>query len=643
MANLYLKSGGGNWSAAATWSATSAAGIDNAGPPAATTDAIMELASGNVTIDSGAVCRSLDTTSGVGSYGGVITHNAITFNIGDGTAGAGNVALKLNSGLTYTLVNAKTSAITFKSTSATQQTITTGTRTLGNIVINGAGSSYQTTDNITSSGSFTYTAGTTFDTTTNSNTITLNGSAITFAGAAKTYYGAALTGSGTATVTGANTFTNLNRTGTAANTEILQLNASQTVTGILTLAGNSRVNQLFVQSQTLGTPLTITNSGATMTVSNTDFMDISLGTVWNASARTDIGDAGGNTNITFPASVTQTHTTSTGGNWSDVTKWTSRIPLPQDDVVVNVNTTGVLTIDQPRSGRDVTFTGFTGDITTNNNSWYGNIILASGMTGGGTQGTITLRGRGSQTFASNTYVTKFGVSVASFGGTYTFSDSYSGNAGQSISIVTGTVVLSATSSAGSISTSGALPQVLTITNQTINLIATNAMSVWSMGASLTLNSSGSTIVFNSTSASTRTFSGGGKTYGTLTYTIAGSTGQMTVTGANIFDILNFSDATNARTLVLPASTTTTILTTFNVNGTSGKLMTINSSSAGTTATLSKANGLVSCDYLSLKDSTATGGANWYAGANSTQGTNVVGWTFTAPPTATGGTALLLGV
>ena len=48
-------------------------------------------------------------------------------------------------------------------------------------------------------------------------------------------------------------------------------------------------------------------------------------------------------------------------------------------------------------------------------------------------------------------------------------------------------------------------------------------------------------------------------------------------------------------------------------------------------TLSKASGTVSSDFLSVSRSTATGGAGWYAGANSTDGGNNSGWIFTAPP------------
>jgi len=52
---------------------------------------------------------------------------------------------------------------------------------------------------------------------------------------------------------------------------------------------------------------------------------------------------------------------------------------------------------------------------------------------------------------------------------------------------------------------------------------------------------------------------------------------------------------------------------------------------GTQSTLSKSSGTVSVDYLSIGNSIATGGATWYAGANSVDVGNNTGWIFTAPP------------
>jgi hypothetical protein len=85
------------------------------------------------------------------------------------------------------------------------------------------------------------------------------------------------------------------------------------------------------------------------------------------------------------------------------------------------------------------------------------------------------------------------------------------------------------------------------------------------------------------------------------------------------------------------------VTTHGYSGTSGHLTTLISSTAGTAWNISTPSGTVSVDFVSLKDSAATGGAAFYAGANSTNVSGNTGWIFTAPPVTKGGTAMLMGV
>jgi hypothetical protein len=142
---------------------------------------------------------------------------------------------------------------------------------------------------------------------------------------------------------------------------------------------------------------------------------------------------------------------------------------------------------------------------------------------------------------------------------------------------------------------------------------------------------GYTINMNSDSA--KTFAGGGGSYATLhqSYT-AVSPGVLTISGNNSFDNLKYNQdlTTLTSTITFTISTTQTV-TDFTLSGTTGNVITINSSTPGTQATLSKSSGTVSVDYLSIKDSNATGGATWYAGANSVDAGNNTGWIFTAPP------------
>lgn len=152
MATIVANSGAaGNFSAGTSWVGGSA--------PTAADDAQIGSGTTSITVDTGSVCRSLDCTG----FAGTLTHTAaVTLTIGDGTAGLSNIALKLGTGTIWSLGNVATSAISFVSTSTTQQTITTTGKPLGNLTINGAGSSYifQDAINIGATATLTLTAGT---------------------------------------------------------------------------------------------------------------------------------------------------------------------------------------------------------------------------------------------------------------------------------------------------------------------------------------------------------------------------------------------------------------------------------------------------------------------------------------------------
>lgn len=677
----YARAAGGNWNTDATWS-TSSGGAADTTKPAAGDDAVLDGTSGNVTIDAAAVCRSLDCTL----YAGVLTHNAFTITIGTSTAHATNIALEFSAGMTYTITNVITSAIAFVSTAAVTHTVNFAGKTTGNVSTNGVGVTWQWTGahnmgstatmnpiignidfngqtctwGLFSSDSFngrilTFGAanitltgtGQVFDMDNGSNltvsaasaVITCTGDNVIFGGRGANYNTLNLTGAGGATISYGFTVVNLNRTGTATKTDSLTLGANFTVTGVLTLAGNSVTNRLLVKSDVVGTARTLTKTGATLTWSNVDFQDISLNTSFDASAITgNSGNCGGNTNITFTTAATQTWDGTTSGNWS-TNAWTSRVPLPQDDVVISAafSASQTVTSDMPRLGKSIDWTGTTGtpawDFSSLANSVYGSITLISGMTISGTQ-VLTLAGRGSFTLTSAGKTYTQAITQAAPSGTYTLVDALS-TAGD-FTLANGTftaVTFNVTCLTAIIS--GTLTRSLTMGTGTWSLTSTATATVWNTTTvtGLTFSGASSTIVISTTSANTRTFAGGARTYGTLTYTVAGSTGGLDLTGANTFDTINFSDITNARTLRFTAATTTTV-TTFNVNGTAGKLMTIGSITASS-HTLSKSSGLVSLDFLSISRSTAQGGASWYAGANSTNGGNNSGWIFGAPGGNTG--------
>jgi hypothetical protein len=683
MAAILANTGSGNWNANGTW-------VGSVQPTAA--DDVTIPATATVTIPSGvtALARSV-TVSTSGTLAFAATTSSL--NIGDATAGTGNVAFSNAGTITLTAIG----TISFKSTSTTQQTITSGGQTMPALTFNGSGGKWQLSDNLTMTGAAWQLSLGTIDT--NNKTIncatcnwsggtaTLGSSAFTATATANVWRStgslttftantATVTFSGTSTSTGTTTATanwngtsftfsgsgavvvswaagstcaNLTRTGTAAKTDGISFTNDLIVTNTLTLGGNTTqgTNRLFVQSGVIGTQRTLTLTGGAVVISgDVNFIDIDIAgsPSWTNTGSKFVGDCGGNTSLittNATAAATQTATGTASFTWS-THGWTSRVPLPQDTVLIpNAFVAGrTITLDMPQAGNSISFAGGSGSPTLSFNAGtttyiFGSLTLVTGVTPSGTT-TATLAGRsGSFTITSAGATWTNGFTINAPGSTYTLADNLitSRSATGALTLTLGTYAdagfttsLSGTAgtfvmTGGTLTSSGAWSIVAT---------SVGAATFWSVTGG-TVTQTG-TITLSTATSTNRTFAGGGNTYGTLTSTVAGSTGSLTITGANTFTAINFSDATNARTLTLPALTTTTIATGagFNVNGTSGKPMTIQSSTGGTAATLSTVTGLVSVDFVSLQDSAASGNVPFYAGANSTNVSGNTSWNFTGP-------------
>lgn len=610
MANRYWVGGSGNWDAADTshW-ATTSGGASGASVPTSSDDVIFDSNSGtSATVTITGVTANANTIvinksdltlthSGVGStVVGEVTLTSGTLNTNDQTCNWGK----------------------FLSFNTNVRTLTMGS---SSITLTGVG-----------------TPGQTWNTSTFTNlTVTANTSVVTLTGHNSTWFGGSgfntnggsivMTGSGVATVANSFTCANLTRIGTASKTDTLQFNGGgTTITGTLTITGNSEVNRVQAQSLAVGTACIV--SAGSVALSNVDFRDINASGAAIPWTGTSIGDSlGNNGNITFDTPTTQTRT-GTGGDWSNAGNWTSRVPLPQDNVLIDSGASGTISTDMPRLGANIDFTGFTGTANfTTANAIFGNLTLASGMTVSGASN-LTLAGRSSQTLNPNGKSFTQSLFIAAPGGSYTLQNNmttvnFTLNGG---TFTAGSYDVTAAAFLGS-STSGAI--TLNMGTGTWTMTSTATITIFGMGTG-TVNPGTATIVIANASANVRTFQGTNQTFGTLTYTVAGSTGRLLLIGSNTFDTINFSDANNARTLRLTSGTTTTVTNDFNVQGTSGKPITLDSSSAGNAATLSKSSGIIMCDYLSIQDSTATGGASWYAGSNSTSVSGNSGWIFNNP-------------
>jgi hypothetical protein len=123
-----------------------------------------------------------------------------------------------------------------------------------------------------------------------------------------------------------------------------------------------------------------------------------------------------------------------------------------------------------------------------------------------------------------------------------------------------------------------------------------------------------------------TMNGNGSLSGNGTYGHITMNGNGSISGNNTIGTLVFT-AGNQYTLT---STRTQIITSDLIaNGTETQQIIIQSSSVGNPSTFSKASGTVTLQYVSLRDNTATGGADFIANNSIDMGGNT-GWTINAP-------------
>lgn len=674
MANRYWVGGTASWdgTAGTKWAATSN-GPGGETVPTAADDVFFDAFSGvgTVTIAAGNTgAKSINCTGFTGTISGtaaitvsgsitlaaagLMTYNhtgTVTISNTGTLTTAGNIfsALTINGagGITVTLGDALN--ISTRTLTVTQGTFNTANFnvTAGVLASSGSIARTITLGSSTLSLSFGGTAlnfATSTNLTFNANTsqISIIGNSPTFAGGGQTFYNVTFTStsvSSTPTISGANSFNNLTLTGPGTSGIIsFSLSANQTITGTLTCAGATALRRVFIRSDTVGTARTLTV--ATLSANDCDFRDITLAGAASPASPTRAGDCGGNSNITFPAAKT-VYRVGTNTTWAGSASWAlssgaggdnTNFPLPQDTAVINDDTTltGTLSLDNYNySALDAS--ARTTGITLNHAtvvSRYGSYILGSG---------VTISGTSEQTFV--------GRSTMDFN-----------SAGKSI-----TFIIRLDSLGGSLRLLAALTSTTSgfLDNGTINLngfnltvlnfrTGTGTKNLTFNGGTLVVTSSGATAFNNAaptnftttagtgtgkismTAATAKTFVGGGSTFNcTLSNDGAGA---LTITGSNT--ITSLANGVQPTTFTFTAGTTTTI-TNWNISGTAGNLVTIGSATAAS-HTLSKASGTVSADYLSISRSTATGGATWYAGANSTDGLNNSGWIFTAAPsTATG--------
>ena len=482
-------------------------------------------------------------------------------------------------------------------------------------------------------------------------TITSAATSPTFNGGGLAFYNVSFTSTsaGTVTLNGANTFNNLSFTGlTSAGLKNIDLSANQTVNGTLTFsAGTNATMRHFCRSDTIGTTRTIT--AAAFSGTDVDFRDITIAGAAAPVSGTRLGDAKGNSGITFVAGKTVYWNNSTSGlGWGGNTAtWATsaggsvdlnNFPLAQDTAIIpatplptgstiSLNASwNVGTIDMSaRTSNTMTLA-----TSTNTPTIYGNWINGTGTTLTGT-GAMTFAGRGAQTITSagKTFTQSFTINNP--GGSVTLQDAFTGtNTGvNTINLFAGTFDansynVTVTTFGGAVTTA----RTAAIGSGTWTLSGSGTQ-VWNFGTSTNLTVTG-TGTISLTSASAKTFAGGGISYSGITLDQGGA-GTLTITGNNTFkDITNSYKATGAANITI--GTTTQTVSQFTAAGESGRVLTLQGTSATSPGTLvlsttTKPN----VDYLTITGVRAYSlDTTWYAGTNSTNNGSL-GWYFEVAP------------
>jgi hypothetical protein len=670
---------GGNWSANA-WAASSGAGVSTDNFPLAQDTAVIENTglntSATVTLDSavpytGTVTMStrtnamtLDFNTSYSVYGNWINGSGSAFISVSGITFSGrNTQTITSAGKTFSCaitidsyggsveladalnIGSRTLTVTNGTFDTKNYNVTAGTLSSNNSNVRAItlGSSTVTLSAVGTSVSLSNSINLTFNSGTSQ--ISVTGTNFVFAGGNNTFYNVSFSDLSNIqnNITNSNTFNNITLTATAsAGLAQLTINGNQIINGTLTCAGATAVRRVFIKSDTLGTTRTLTVG--TLAADNCDFRDITIAGTAAGSSPTRAGDCGGNSGITFPAAKTVYWNLAGAQNWS-ATAWApgsggspdiNNFPLAQDTAVFDEaagSVTGTITINAAWNIGTFDASARTSAMTlttsTNTPFVYGDWKFGTGVTSSSTTGTITFAKRGTQTITSNGITFGCPVTIDAITGIVQLADALSLGSTRTLTLTSGTFdAVSYNVTTGLFSQNTNIGTILKMGSGTWTLSGTGSVWNYQTTAPPTAFYKGTAnIVLSDTSASARTFVGGGLSYNKLT--IGGATGisTLTISGNNQFTELA-STKTVAHTIAL--GTTTQTFGKWTITGTLGNVVTL--TGTGTSHILAGActSGI---DYLAMGSIgfAATSPGEFYAGANSTATAAVAPVYLTAKP------------
>jgi hypothetical protein len=422
------------------------------------------------------------------------------------------------------------------------------------------------------------------------------------------------------------TYTN---TGLITLTNITTITSAGKTFGSITLDG---VSLTLADNLTISTALSFTLTSGNLILSNFDLSAGSFSS--NGAGVRSIAFGSGNINLTSTTVLTVVLSMATATNFT----YTGTGGFIRNSVAAATVNFGSSAGGSITNAPNLTINAGSASATLTNFSWFkntnftGNAGAVSGIIN--VAGNLTLGSGGtytslSPTFRNTSTVVSNGKSLSTStvnapGATVTLADAFALNG--NLTLTEGTFTTSGFNvTVGSFASSNSNARFFNLGASAITLTGSGTAFNLATATNMTLNAGTSTISL--TSGSSKTFAGGGLTYYNLNQ---GGLGILTISGSNTFN--DIANSVKSNRITFTAGTTQTV-SNFNFSGLAGQVCTIRSSVFSSQYTISKANGVVSVDYLDIQDSNVTGGAAWYAGANSTNNGNNTGWVFGALPKA----------
>jgi len=337
------------------------------------------------------------------------------------------------------------------------------------------------------------------------------------------------------------------------------------------------------------------------------------------------------------------HYAITGTTWgAGGTTWSSSSggaadlgdPASTDAVIFDANSPNV-TISGSPVGLSLTTTGYNGTISGSANlSISGNITLSSTTTISMGSNVLSMIATGTFTQNSATVTVnllRFNGSGQTFDLGSAVSITGGGSGSGQFNPIQGTLNTNNYAiSCEQFSISGSSTRTINMGSSVVTITGTGTALNAGTVTNLTFNRGTSQFKFTNTTNTAITLAGGGLTFYDVWFSRGGSTATNTITGTNTFNDLK-DDGTAAHTIVFPNVTTT--VSSWTISGTSGNLITLSRTGGSGTWTISDASGTNSSSYVSISNSTATGGATWNANdGTSTDGGGNTGWIFTSSTT-----------